>query len=197
MSITVTFYRLSSPDRQRVTRDQSAWEAFRAEIQGAYFAGFQNAMAALDGFNGSPEERFAKLDALLLEQRDPRRLDLEKDWHTVGYLLTGRSDIVEQHDDQNLLYSAILGGRETKATTGYGPVRFYDARIVSGTASALHAVNGQEIAKRFDPARMSKLDIYAAPEEGEREAIFEVLNNFFAFFTAAANAGEEIIKFAT
>jgi hypothetical protein len=197
MSITVTFYRLPASERQRVTRDQSAWEAFRAEIQAAHFGAFQKAMAGLDGFTGTPEERFARLDALVSEQRDPRRFDLEKDWQTIGYLLTGRADIVEQHDARDLLYSAIFGGRETTATTGYGPVRFYDTQLVSDTASALRHADRQVVAQRFDPVRLSELDIYAAPDESERDGVLAVLDDFSTFFVTAASSGEEIIKFST
>ena len=130
MSVTVTYYRLPALERESVTRDQSSWEEFRRLIQRAHFQLFHAAAAGLDGFSGSREERYAKLTALLQEHRDPRRFDMEKDWHIIGYLLTGRADVVEEHRPDDLLHSAIFGGHAISAITGYGAVRYYDGGLV-------------------------------------------------------------------
>lgn len=197
MSITVTYYRLPSEQRDRATRDQVSWEQFRESIQSAYFESFHSAMAAMQGFNGGQEERLAKIDALLLGSRDPRRFDMEKDWHIVGYLLTGSAEIVEEHRSDDLLHNVIFGGYETAVTTGDGAVRYYDEQVLAQSCAALGRVDRELVGRRFDPARMAELDIYAAPEESERDGIFDVLDHFIAFFREAAFAGENIIKFAT
>jgi hypothetical protein len=197
MSITVTYYRLPAAERKRVTSNESDWEEFRSQIDRAYFDSFHKAMAGLEGFAGTTEERFAKMDALLQEGRDPHRFDLEKDWQIVGYLLTGRADIVEQHNNSDLLYSSIFGGHETTITTGYGPVRFYDSHLVAETAKTFKSIDDEILAKRFDPDRMRKLSIYAAPEKAERETIFNIVKSFTKFFETTAGTGEDIIKFVS
>jgi hypothetical protein len=197
MSITVTYYRLSARERASLTRDQSSWEPFRLRIQRAHIQSFQSAIAGLEGFSGSQEERFIKLEALLQESRDPRRFDMEKDWHLVGYLLTGRTEIVEEHRPDDILYSVVFGGRQTSATTGYGAVRYFDEQLVAQAADALRAADRESIGQRFDPAKMMQLDIYAPPVGGEREAVLSVVDDFTAFFREAASAGEEVVKFAT
>lgn len=197
MSITVTYYRLPAAERKSVTRDQSSWEQFCQRIQSAHFQSFQSAIAGLEGFSGSQEERFAKLGALLQESRDPRRFDMEKDWHIAGYLLTGRAQIVEEHRPDDLLHSVIFGGHKTSATTGYGAVRYFDEQLVARTADALGAADRESIGQRFDPARMTQLDIYAPPEDTEREAVLRVIDDFTAFFREAASSREDVIKFAT
>src|SRR5438046_2752591 len=129
MSITVTYYRLPAQERESVTRDQSSWEQFRRRIQSAHFQSFHIAAAGLEGFSGSREERYAKLAALLQEHRDPRRFDVEKDWHIMGYLLTGRAEMIEEHRPDDLLHSAIFGGHNVSVITGYGAIRYYDGQL--------------------------------------------------------------------
>jgi len=197
MSITVTYYRIPAAERERVTSDQSSWEQFRQRIQSAYFQSFQSALAALEGFGGSQEEKFAKLEALLEESRDPRRFDMEKDWHTVGYLLTGRAEIVEEHRPDDVLHSVIFGGHKTSTTTGYGAVRYYDKDLVSQSADALQRADRRLVAQRFNSSQMGELDIYASPEESERECVLRIIEDFTAFFGEAASAGEDVIRFAT
>ncbi|HSV13830.1 MAG TPA: DUF1877 family protein, partial [Tepidisphaeraceae bacterium] len=171
MSVTVTYYRLPAQERESVTRDQSAWEQFRRRIQSAHFQSFHSAAAGLDGFSGSREERYAKLAALLQEHRDPRRFDMEKDWHIVGYLLTGRAEMIEEHRPDDLLHSVIFGGHNVSVITGYGAVRYYDGQLVTQLADALRAADRKSVSRRFEPARMRELDIYAPTDEGEREAV--------------------------
>jgi hypothetical protein len=196
MSITVTYYRLPAQERETVTRKQSSCEQIRRRIQSAHFQSFHAAAAALERFSGSREERYAKLASALQEHRDPRRFDMEKDWHIIGYLLTGRSEVVEEHRPDDLLHSVIFGGHKMSAITGYGAVRYYDGQLVARLADALQAADRVSMGRRFDPARMRELDIYAPPEEREREAVLRVVDQFTRFFAEAAAAKEEVIRFA-
>jgi hypothetical protein len=196
MSITVTYYRLPAQERDSVTRDQSSWEEFLRRIQRAHFQSLHSAAAALDGFSGSREERYAKLAAVLRELRDARRFDMQKDWHTIGYLLTGHAEMIEEHRPDDPLHNAIFGGRKTSVITGYGAVRYYDGQLVARLAGALRAADRESVKRRFDPAAMRELRIYAPPEEAEREVLLSVLDKFTAFFAEAAAAEEDVIRFA-
>lgn len=196
MSITVTYYRLPAVERESATCDQDTWRRFERKIQKAHHNAFMSAMTDMDKGGGTREERFARLDSLLKERADPRQFNLEKDWHTLAYLLTGESEIIEEHRPGQTLYNIIYGGLDTKLTTGYGTVRYFDSALVAESVDSLARVDRQVMSQRFDPARMAQLKIYAAPEEDEREAVFTVIENLTSFFQTAATQEEDIIRFA-
>jgi hypothetical protein len=196
MSVTVNYYRMPNAERESVTHDQSSWEQFRHRIESESFQSFQSAIAGLEGFTGSQEERFDRLDKLILAGQNPRRFDMEKDWHSIGYLLTGSAEIIEEHRSDDLLHSVVFGGQMTPATTGYGPVRYFGSQLVTQSAEALGGINREIIRRRFEPARMADLRIYSSPDESEYEGLLKIVDKLTGFFQEAASAGEDIIKFA-
>jgi len=196
MSIAFTYYRLSPVTREQVTRDELSWEEFRQGVQDAYFKSFHSALAALPA-QATQEEKLGKFTAVLEESHDPKRFDMEKDWHTVAYLLTGESEISEVHREGDSLHNVILGGIATSVKTGYGPVRYFDEKLVNESAEAFRSFDRQLIVKRFNPERMAELHIYASPDAGEREGFFRLVERFANFFYEAASAKENVIKFAT
>src|SRR5579871_2430061 len=96
MSITLTYFRLPAAERERLTRDQTVWQDFYLQNLRARWEPLKGADAAFrEGL--SHAERMSKLEALLSQGRDPRRFDVEKEWRTLGYLLTGEAEVEEQH----------------------------------------------------------------------------------------------------
>jgi hypothetical protein len=184
-------------ERKSVTREQDTWRQFERKLQKAHHEAFMSAIADMDKGGGTKQEQFARLPSLREERSDPRQFNIEKDWHTLAYLLTGESKIGEEHRDGETLYNVIYGGLDTVVMTGYGPVRYFDSALVAEVVDALATVDRQAISQRFDPAQMAKLGIYAAPEEREREAVLAVIEKLAAFFQTAVTAREEIIKFAS
>ena len=79
--------------------------------------------------------------------------------------------------------------------TGYGAVRYFDAKLVAETAAALAGADRKVIADRYDPAVMKKLDIYAPPEANEKKAILQVIEELTIFFQKAAASYEDVIVF--
>lgn len=197
MSINVTYYRLPAAERKNVTNSQPVWDLFRKSVWKAYQDSFKHAMAAMDEVSSSREEKFAKFGSVLREKRDPRQFDMQKDWHTMGYLITGQAEIVEKHMDNDPLHNVNFGGHQTAVTTGYGAVQYFDTPLVTQSVTALRGVDREAFSRRFDPARMEELEIYAAPDEGELDGYLKVLEDFTAFFEAAAAAKEDVIRFAT
>ena len=63
----------------------------------------------LDGLN--KEERFAKIGAALKKIRDPNHFNMEKDWHIIGYLLTGDATMKDEHRPNEPLHNVIFGAR--------------------------------------------------------------------------------------
>ena len=197
MSIAVTYYRMSAAERESVMRDQDTWRRFERRLMKAYHDAFQSAIADMDKDGGTRAEQFARLALLMKERSDPRQFNLEKDWHTTAYLLTGQSEIGDDHRSGETLHNVIYGGLDTGMTTGYGAVRYFDSTLVTESAEALAGADRQAIARRFDPAQMAQLEIYAAPDEREREGILKVIENLADFFKTAAAAKDDVIKFAS
>jgi hypothetical protein len=85
------------------------------------------------------------------------RLSLDKAWHGVHYVLSGT---VEPSD--SLLSQAVMGGVEAgEDFSGYGPARSFSPEQVAELATALAGDSvEQEAAARFDPQRMTELQIY-------------------------------------
>lgn len=115
----------------------------------------------------------------------------------MAYLFTGEPKIGSEHREGETLHNVIYGGLDTVATSGYGPVRYFDSALVAESADALTKADRQAINQRFDPARMAVLKIYAAPEERERGAVFKIIEQLTAFFQTAAAAKEDVIRFAS
>jgi len=196
MSILANYYRLAPSEREKVMHDQAVWDEFRARLQKAQFEAFQ-AIAKLNVDGVSKEERYAKINAAIKESRDPRRFNMEKDWHVIAYLLTGEAKIKEEHQPNNPLHNVIFGGLKTSVTTGYGPARYFDSKLVAESATALVSADRKVIAGRYDPAEMKKLDLYAPTEERERKAILNVAEEFTAFFQKAASSHEDVILYVS
>ena len=195
MSILVDYYRLAPAEREKVTHDQATWDPWKSRLIKAQSQALQDAIAKVNVDGLSKEQRFAKTGAAIKASRDPRDFNMEKDWHIIAWLLTGDAKIKEEHVPDAPLHNVIFGGLKTNVTTGYGPVRYFDAKLVAETATALVGADRKVIADRYDPVAMKKLDIYAPPEKDEKEAILKVIEELTNFFQKAAAAHEDVIKF--
>jgi hypothetical protein len=76
-------------------------------------------------------------------------------------------------------------------------VRYYDAPLVARLADTLQGADRRLIATRFDPSRMAELNIYAPPEQNERDVFLRIVDKFTVFFREAATAKEDMIRFAS
>jgi hypothetical protein len=122
-------------------------------------------------------------------------LSLEKAWHGVHYLLAG---IAEPGPD--LRSQAVLGGVELgddpEDFSGYGPARYFRAAQVGQLSDELHCPEVEsEAATRFDPARMSQLQIYPGwcPEQQDKEWVMDAFQRLRDFYSSAAAQGRAII----
>ncbi len=188
-------YRLAPAEREKIVHDQATWDQFKNQLLTTQSKAMQDAIAKVNVDGLSREERFAKLNAAIKQSRNPRLFDLEKDWHILAYLFTGDAKLKEEHVANAPLHNVIFGGLKTSVTTGYGPVRYFDGKLVAETAAALAGADRKVIASRYDPEAMKKLKIYAPPEENEKKAILKVIEELTAFFQQAAAAHEDVIIF--
>ena len=150
---------------------------------------------------GQPPRSFdqvvEQVEALAAEPPPPRdepyepredELDIDKAWHGLHFLLTG----TEWGGEPPLDFIAS-GGREVgDEDVGYGPARALTSAQVREIAAALEPITPEELATRFDPERMMKLDIYPGiwdrdPEEDTLGYLLE----YFAALTAFVRRGAD------
>jgi len=91
----------------------------------------------------------------LLSVLDRRQVDVHKAWHGLHFLLTGEAG----HADGPLAFIAV-GGEAVGDDLGSGPARVIDPDATRAIADALDALGLDEIGARFDPDRMTELEIY-------------------------------------
>lgn len=122
-------------------------------------------------------------------------LSLEKAWHGVHYLLAGTVE-----PGPELRSQAVLGGVELgddpEGFAGYGPARYFRAAQVRELSEELHRPEVEsEAAARFDPARMSRLQIYPGWRTGEpdKEWLMDAFQRLRDFYLSAAAQGLAII----
>lgn len=121
----------------------------------------------------------------------PHYIDVDKAWHGIHYILTGREDVGTEP-----MSWAVLGGEEVGDEIGYGPARFLQSEQVHGIAAWLP--DDTVFKTRFDPQAMEKAGIY--PEaiwvrDGD-DALDYLLENYrelVAFYKSAAERGDGAI----
>ena len=191
MGVEVTYQKLSPEKFHSVTANQTVWQEFR----GTGLPGFSLEEIMAMAANPTPESNAKFMAALQNKNQDPSRLEVSKDWHVLYYLLTGSAEIAEEHQDGKPLHNVIFGGRTLPVTTGYGPVRYFDHAQIGEIFTALSSVSMVELNNRFNPEEMRRLDVYAPPDERDREIIFGLINHLKAFFQDAMQAKDYIIVY--
>ena len=89
--------------------------------------------------------------------------DLDKPWHGIHYLLTGKSD-----ESGTPLEFLVAGGTLVgDEDVGYGPPRVFTAAETRAIAGALAAITDDELRSRFAPDAMMRAEIY--PEIWDRD----------------------------
>ena len=142
-------WRVIAPD------DPEMYESARQQAPRSSLLGrlFGRAPAAAAGPSG---EDFALADG------EGVSTDLDKAWHGIHYLLTGTA--WEGAAPLNFL---AAGGRPVgDIDVGYGPARVLSAADTRAAHEALTRLSDDELRGRFDPAEMSKKEIY--PEIWDR-----------------------------
>jgi hypothetical protein len=126
-------------------------------------------------------------------------LDVDKAWHGIHYLLTGTA-----WEGKPPLDFIVKGGREVgDVDVGYGPARAFSSADVRAIAAALGPITRRNLEQRFDPAAMSKLDIYPSIWDRPREEddtlgyLLEYYDALKNFVQGAAEQGEGLLVYMT
>lgn len=132
--------------------------------------------------------------AFLYKQPTRTAVSLDKAWHGIHFLLTGKS-----WEGKEPLKSVILGGAPIgDADVGYGPARGLASERVRIAASALDEIDEAKFRSRFNAKALSQNGIY--PEIwDDGDTALDYLAHYFEevrrTFREAAEAGEAMIIF--
>jgi hypothetical protein len=114
-------------------------------------------------------------------------LSLEKSWHVIHYLLTGKID-----EAPPPLGNAVLGGEEIGEERDYGPVRFLTPQEVREVAEALASISKDDLLRRFDIESMRSAQVIypiRSTSEGElAQHYFERMSHYYADAAASGDA---------
>jgi len=127
----------------------------------------------------------------MLETAERRTLSLDKAWHGIHYLLSGRP---EPHLDR--WGRVILGGTEIgEDDFGYGPARYFDADEVAEISADLGRPELEaELEDRFDPTRMTALAIYPGGwRSGDCEWVLDGFRQLRGFLADASARGAAVV----
>jgi len=118
-------------------------------------------------------------------------LSLEKSWHALHYLLTGKTEAAPPP-----LGNAILGGEEIGEERDYGRVRFLTPQQVREVAEALAAISKEELPGRFDVKRMkvSKV-IYPCRDQQELDIALDYFGQLVGYYSDAAKRGNAMLLY--
>ena len=128
---------------------------------------------------------------------NPNLVDIDKAWEGIIFLLTGQSLANADHPLLNVLFSGQL--IDDEQDLGYGPAHYLTPEQVKDLNDQITDITTADLKQKYDPRRMSELEIYPTIWEEEGDGAFEYLSEYFinlqeAYLEAAKN-GEAIITF--
>lgn len=106
-----------------------------------------------------------RVDAWDLLEAPGRSVDVDKAWHAVHAVLTGRAD-----EDDSVLGRTVFGGTEFGEDEGYGPARLLSAADVTEVSGALDELGPVAFEDRVDLATLAALSIYPFAFDDAEEA---------------------------
>lgn len=198
MSIQVTYRRLNQAELDSLEADPEGAMEYLFSIPGFDLS----SILQMVGDPAVMQNNSAKMLAALQEKAaDSTRVELEKDWHALHFLLTGDASLDPEHHPNDPLYNLVMGGKPTSLEASYGPVRKFDQDDIRQIVAALESISVDELRARFSPEAFNAAEIYPGPMPGgwnldEMEGVFEIFPKLRQLFVDALNAGEIVIVYA-
>ena len=115
-------------------------------------------------------------------------LDLEKSWHALHFLFTGKAD----GGFQPMAFMQE-GGEDVGEDSWGDPVaRLFSPAQVQNIDAFLAAMTPESLDKRYDPGRMTELEIYggAWEQDDEYDHLLETFEDVRGFVRTAVEAGD-------
>src|SRR5438067_385478 len=146
MGIDVTYRRLKKAKWTRLQKDRKQAESFLF----TFLPGFDlDSLSDLVSNPAAHKSREADLlTALKRAQNDPTRVDLEKDWHALHFLLSGDPSMEPEHLPDNPLHNVVLGGHPTKFGDNDCPVRCLEVNEVRDIAREVANLSVKDLRRR-------------------------------------------------
>ncbi|MBX7104741.1 MAG: YfbM family protein [Gemmataceae bacterium] len=126
-----------------------------------------------------------------------RRLDIDKAWHAIHFLLCG-----DTWEGQPPLVNAVLGGQPLgDVAVGYGPARYLTPDEVKETFDALDGIPTHELLEGFDPQALDDAEIYPqgwsrnSASSEDQEYIGGNYSSLVEFFRKAASSGDAMLEY--
>lgn len=120
-------------------------------------------------------------------------IDLDKAWHAIHYLLTGRVD-----PDRSVASKVIWGDEDIGPDLGYGPARLLGPAQVRAVAKLLAATPPATLRKRYRPQKMTEQGVYpdviwAREGDGALDYVLPYYERLVQFYRRAAERGQAVI----
>lgn len=130
------------------------------------------------------------------EEGDPKLTDIDKAWDGIIFLLTGQNmENANNHPLTRVLFSGQVIDEEQDL--GYGPGHYLTPEQVKELHAAIAGITAEDLAKRYDPKKMTEFEVYPSIWENEEE--LEYLSDYFKkvqeVYAEAAKNDEGIITF--
>lgn len=129
------------------------------------------------------------------EDEDKNLLDIDKSWDGIIFLLTGQN--IENADHP--LLQVIFSGEiiDNDQDFGSGPANYRTPEQVADLNAEISKITVEDLRQKYDPVKMSKLDVYPNVWERDGEEAFEYLSDYFLelqqFYSDASLNGQAII----
>ena len=122
------------------------------------------------------------------------RIDLDKAWHGVHFLLCQRAE-----EAPPPLGNAVLGGTEIGPDQGYGPVRYLSPDEVAEVAAALARVDDDTVRRNWQPQLLEEKQIYPGgwDEAESLDWLIDSLAQLRTFYVQAAGRGSAVLAYLT
>jgi hypothetical protein len=118
-------------------------------------------------------------------------LSLEKYWHALHYLLTGKTEGAPPP-----LGNAILGGEEIGEERDYGRIRFLTPQQVRKVSEALASISRKDLAGRFNVQRMKASNvIYPCRNQEELNFALDYFEQLVNYYSDAASRGNAVLLY--
>lgn len=200
MGLTCSLHRATEPDVARLLADPAAVAGFLDPDDGSAPRVREVRPRGILGW-------LLRLTPITISEVDPgsgddppypppdpdRSIDIEKAWHGLHFLLTGTAD----EGDEPACY--LLRGGEDLDDEGL--IRVLRPGQVRRFSEYLSALEADDLVRRYDPARMTRLEIYpdaiwqqkVEPGESPLEWLMDCFEEVRQFLDKAAAAGDCVI----
>ena len=200
MGIEVTYRRITRAEFEILQADPKKAEEFVCAVLPGF--NLDDIIAMGDNPEVMRERGSDILAALQTRAEDGSRVDLEKDWHALHFLLTGDCSMEPVHRPDQPLHNVVMGGHAAKFEAGYGPARWLEPEDVSAIAQELAKISVSDLEARFSTDAFNKGHIYPNPRPGgwDRDGILgavQIFPKLVRFFQEAADTGEIVVVYAT